>query len=213
MKESRDHSDELQDAPHLRKLRKKEPFQVPDAYFEELSNKLARQVAGEASEEEPEGDILQRMDKTNVFKTPDAYFEGILGKFEKRRDSDEEKSKTPRRIIPFGYIISVAAAIFLLLFIFFKPDTPGNPPRNEFAELEALPLEDLIAEVAPEQLSEDMILSGLSGKEWEIVEEEISDDWELEEGEKENMDELIDDMDIYLLEDELDKLEGIEILN
>ncbi|MEL6254095.1 MAG: hypothetical protein AAFR87_18950, partial [Bacteroidota bacterium] len=112
------------------------------------------------------------------------------------------------------YVMLAAVAVFTLLFLIFRPQEENIQLQDEVA-LSEFPLEDLLAEVDPASLSEEMLLSTFEGEEFsEWVEGINSDEAEGEvlPLEEESIDELIEELDVYSLEEELDglDLEGLD---
>ena len=214
MKDRREHSEELNDAPELRKLKGKDPFQVPDSYFEGLESRFQAKL--EEEEEEEEMPVLGKLEKKNVFQVPDTYFEGVLKRFEAARDEAEKEESKSAPVISLRatYVMLAVAAAFALLFLILRPQGEEIQLQDELA-LSELPLEDLLAEVDPASLSEEVLLSTFEGEEFsEWVEEadiEVEEEENLPLGE-ESIDELIEELDVYSLEEELDDLdfEGLD---
>ena len=214
MKDRREHSEELNDAPELRKLKGKDPFQVPDSYFESIESRFQAKLEGE--EEEEELPVLGKLEKKNVFQVPDTYFEGVLERFEAAREEAEKEERRSAPVISMRttYVMLAVAAAFALLFLILGPQGEEIQLQDELA-LSELPLEDLLAEVDPASLSEEMLLSTFEGEEFSewVEESDIVDGGDeplpLEE---ENIDELIEELDVYSLEEELDDLdfEGLD---
>lgn len=205
MNEDREYNDELRDAPELKKLGKQNPFQVPDSYFEELAGRIREGV----EQEEPQSEILGEIGKGNIFQTPEHYFEGVLERFEQSKQAEAEIKPLRSKPIPYYYLVGIAAAIAVILLVFKPSFLSPSSVELEFAELEDLSMEDLLAEVQPEELTEDMILSTFDPGAWDSwIESESADmtDIEINEVEGGNEDDLIDELDVYTLEEELDNL-------
>lgn len=214
MKERRDHTDEWMEGTELGKLDKKQPFKLPENYFEGVEKRLFDKIAEESEGSEPE--FLRSLPKKEAFQAPEGYFEGVWDRFQQKKDIEAKAGRVLN--VRWSYALAIAAAVVLLLLVFF-PRNQDFIQGDEKAELalQELSYESLIAEVEAEAISEDLLLST-------FPEDEFSD-WLEEEGVEEEeeealielpetplIDDFIDEMDVYMLEEELEELdfEGIE---
>ncbi|MEM6803467.1 MAG: hypothetical protein AAF696_18820 [Bacteroidota bacterium] len=213
MKERRDHTEGWQEEFGLEKLDEKQPFKLPENYFEGVEKRLFEKITKEV--EESHSDFLRSLPKKEVFQTPAAYFEGVWGRFQEKKDAEENKGKV--LTFRWSYVLAVAAAVVLLLLIFFPQNQEfvGGNGEVELA-LEEVSFESLIAEVEAEALSEDLLLSSFPEEgfgEW-LEEEDLEEKEEvlIELPETPIIDDFIDEMDVYMLEEELEDLnfEGMD---
>jgi hypothetical protein len=131
-------SDNFNHSPLNNSQLKKTVFDVPDGYFDNLSDRIKAGV--EFSESKLMEDSLL---KKNIFQTPDQYFEQLSGSILSRLEEKEEVKVLPMyQTTWFKY--AAAAVILCGVLIFGLRNTPTN--ENMLAEISDQAIIDYLEE-------------------------------------------------------------------
>lgn len=159
-------SENFYHSPLNNKQLKKRVFDVPDGYFDSLTERIKAGV--EASESKLLEDTFL---KTNIFQTPDQYFEQLSGKIISKLENKEEI-----RVVPMyrsnWFKFAAAAVILFGVLIFGLTNT--KTAESTLAEISDQAIIDYLEEkqaIEYELLSSVTDLSGILD---DMIEEETS---------------------------------------
>ncbi len=128
---------------------KKDPFKVPDAYFDGLAERIHQRILndslGDSAENNLESDLLKNFDKKMLFGTPEGYFGDFSTRLEERiklqnnqQDSQQEiKVYTPKpfyaKLSIYAKKMAIAAAVVLVggfAYVVYDKNQQANQQNN-----------------------------------------------------------------------------------
>src|SRR5436853_7680437 len=104
--------DELEKmAPKLSKLKRENPFRVPDNYFDSLADNIQQKINALPH--------LEKMSNENPFAVPEGYFDSLPTAIQHRIVEEKEKRRTSGEWIAILYRPKYLAAAILVAFAIF----------------------------------------------------------------------------------------------
>ncbi|MCI4666555.1 MAG: hypothetical protein MRZ79_00235 [Bacteroidia bacterium] len=187
--------EELEGAPLLRSLKRKEVFKVPEGYFDQLSSDIQDKLDDE--EVLMEAPLLQKIGKRNIWEVPANYFAELPGRvMAKLPVAGKVRPLFGRQRTRLFSAIAAGIAILLLVWLGLRPSTPVE---KELASLDNISQEELHEVLSDAGVDEYDLMAVLSEDEQLLdqMENDINDDLiqKLEE------DEFIDELELGDLED------------
>jgi len=157
--------DELENtAPGLSKMKKENPFRIPENYFDSLAENIQKKIS--------ETSDLERMSKENPFQVPENYFESLPYSVSEKIAIKKNKSISISWKPKYAYAVAAVIIVVILGIKYFNRDITPNKIEN-YVTIEDLQSSAYLAEVDESILIEQLELQNQSNQ--------VSDDNSIEQ--------------------------------
>lgn len=188
-----ENEDELRkQSPLLSGMKKGEPFQSPEGYFDVFADELRKKI--EAEELQQIAPVLSSLKKQELFSAPAGYFETLPAEISKRKaEKTESLLEKIAAIIfrpKFAFALTAVASVIVVAIILWNPSEQNETAVETLADVPQNEIDNYVFQNYVEDMSDEELTELIAYEENEIsvpaegedeMEEFILDNVELHE--------------------------------